>query len=111
MPSPRSRARSGPSTHPRATPTASAVRETTDETVRIVTVGGGQSSSKTCYHACHHGEPACGITPTKGESRPWSIEQARVWRDPCSYCFPDGDGHDDEAEHRDTDGAEAGDRA
>jgi hypothetical protein len=94
---------------PRVTPsTREAVRETTDDTVRVVVVWG--TASYTLYHGSHHGTPACGITSERGKLVEWPVEQARAWRDPCSYCFPDGDRHDDEDENRDTDGVEAGDR-
>lgn len=75
----------------RATPTTRGdVRETTDETARLTVSGSGSSGAR--YHAIHNGEPACGITARKYTFAKWSVEQAQAWRDPCSYCFPNGDG-------------------
>lgn len=72
-----------------STPTAP-IAETTDESIALVMKsrsGGGVN----CYHAVADGEPACGQTPRKSEYVEWPIERARAWRDPCSYCYPDGD--------------------
>ena len=68
------------------------IERTTDATVRLV-ISGGCNASRSKYHACADGEPACGTETRHPTAKhvPWPTERARAWRDPCAYCFPDGD--------------------
>lgn len=68
------------------------IAKTTDPTVRVVTRG-GCNASVSKYHASHEGRPACGTETRHPTAKhvPWPTERARAWREPCAYCFPDGD--------------------
>lgn len=68
------------------------VRESTDDSTRLA-LRGAKSSSRSCYHANYEGEPACGVTTRHATTEyvVWPVDRARAWRDPCSYCFPNGD--------------------
>jgi hypothetical protein len=72
----------------KTTPTSrDSIRNSTDPSMRVVV----SNRSTACYHATHRGDPACGIDSPKNEFVEWPVARARAWRDPCSYCFPDGD--------------------